>query len=98
MEDGVYMNVPAVRALSKRSQEMSETVTRVVSVLNSLSNLLRTTAFIGLVGGAVVAQFIDMIKPRFETAAENLAELSRDLDASVDAFERGDELGAARFH
>jgi hypothetical protein len=98
VEDGVYMNVPAVRAVAKRAQEVSETLARVVSVLNSLSNLLRTTAFIGLVGGAAVAQFIDLIKPHLERVSNDCAELSKDLDASVDAYERGDALGAARFH
>lgn len=96
--DGVYMDVPAVRDFSKKFQEISETLTRVVNVLNTLSNVLKTTAFIGLVGGAAVQMFIDLVKPYIEQVANKCAELSTDLTASVDAFERGDELGAARFH
>lgn len=96
--DGVYMDVPAVRDFAKRFQQISETLTRVVNMLNTLSNILKTTAFIGIVGGAAVAQFIDTIKPYIEQVSEKCSELSADLDVSVDAFERGDELGAARFH
>jgi hypothetical protein len=92
------MDVPAVREFSTKFQQINETLTQVVKVLNTLSTVLKTTAFIGLVGGAAVAHFIDTIKPYIEQVAEKCAEISKDLTASVDAFERGDELGAARFH
>jgi hypothetical protein len=59
---------------------------------------LKTTAFIGLVGGAAVAQFLEMIKPHIENLAEKCEEISGDLDKSVDAYERGDALGATRFY
>lgn len=92
------MDVPVVRDFAKKFQEISEALTRVVNVLNTLSNILKTTAFIGMVGGAAVQQFIDMIKPYIEQVAAKCAEVSKDVSVSVDAFERGDELGAARFH
>lgn len=96
--DGVYMDVPAVRGFSKSFQDISEVLTRVLQVLDMLTNILKTTAFIGMVGGAAVAQFIDSIKPYIEQVAEKCSELSSDLTTSVDAFERGDAQGAARFH
>ncbi|NNJ09790.1 WXG100 family type VII secretion target [Chloroflexales bacterium ZM16-3] len=96
--DGVYMDVPVVRDFSKKFSQISETLTQVVKVLTALSNVLKATAFIGAVGGAAVAYFIDTVKPYIENVAEKCGEISQDLTASVDAFERGDELGAARFH
>ena len=97
MKDGVYMDIPAVRDFSKKFYQINETLTQVLKVLNTLSTLLKTTAFIGVVGGAA-AQFIDTIKPYIEKVAEKCSEISQDITASVDAFERGDDLGAARFH
>jgi uncharacterized protein YukE len=96
--DQVFMEVPAVRNMSKNFQQISQTLKQVCNTLQVLSNILKTTAFIGMVGGAVVAQFIDMIKPHLDKMGQKCAELSKDLAASADAYERGDQQGATRFY
>lgn len=96
--DEVYMDVPAVRDMAKNFGTIGEVLNTVAKVLEALVLILKTTAFIGLVGGYAVAQFIDSIKPHIEQMAEKCEELSKDLGASVDAFERGDALGATRFY
>jgi hypothetical protein len=94
----VYMDVPAVRNMAQQFGNIGDTLRTVGRVLEGLANLLNATAFIGLVGGRVIAQFIDMLRPHIERMAEKCAELNTDLSASVDAFERGDQLGATRFY
>jgi hypothetical protein len=94
----VYMNVPAVRDISKNFGNIGEVLTNVVKVLDVLINTLKAVAFIGLVATAALAQFLEMIKPYIEQMAEKCAELSKDLGASVDAYERGDALGATKFY
>ena len=96
--DEVYMDVPAVRDFAKAFGTISDVLETVSKVLQALITTLKTTAFIGLVGGYAVAHFMELIKPHIDELAEKCAELNQDLDASVDAYERGDELGAARFH
>jgi len=94
----VYMDVPAVRQMAKNFQAISEVLSTVNKVLEAMLMILKTTAFIGLVGGAAVAGYIEMIKPYVENWVQQTAEIGRDLNASVDAYERGDELGATRFY
>ncbi len=96
--DEVYMDVPAVRNMAQQFGVIGDTLRTVAKVLDGLANLLNATAFIGLVGGRALAQFIDMIRPHIERIAEKCTELDSDLNASVDAYERGDQLGATRFH
>jgi hypothetical protein len=96
--DEVYMDVPAVRTIAKTFGTISEVLKTVVKVLEALITTLKTTAFVGLVGGYAIAQYLDSIKPHIEEMAEKCEELNTDLDASVDAFEKGDELGATRFY
>jgi hypothetical protein len=98
MADEVYINVPAVRDMARSFGTISEVLTTVNKVLEALSTTLKVTAFIGLVGGAAVAQFIDMIRPHIEQMAEKCQELNGDLNASLDAYERGDQQGATRFY
>lgn len=95
---GVYMDVPAVRGMAKSFGTIGEVLQAVNKAMQTLSNVLKATAFIGLVGGYAVAQYIDSIRPQIEDIAEKCEELDKDLAASADAYERGDELGSTRFH
>lgn len=96
--DEVYMDIPAVRSFSKTFNTISETLETVSKALEALANILKATAFIGLVGGMAVVHFIEMVQPPIEEMAEKCAEISQDLSAAVDAFERGDAIGATRFY
>lgn len=98
MANEVYMDVPAVRGMAKKFGEIGETLANVNKVLESLSNTLKAIAFIGFVGTAVAAQYIDTIRPYIKQISDKSIELGKDLNTSVDAFERGDQLGATRFY
>ncbi|RME69680.1 MAG: hypothetical protein D6784_18020 [Chloroflexi bacterium] len=98
MADEVYMDIPAVRNMAKQFGNIGETLDAVNKVLEGLLTILKTTAFIGLVGGYALIGFIEMIKPYIEQMAEKCRELMDDLNKSVDAYERGDALGATRFY
>jgi hypothetical protein len=95
---GVYMDVPAVRNMAKSFGTIGDVLQTVNKGMQTLSNILKATAFIGLVGGYAVSQYIDSMRPQIEDMAEKCEELDKDLAASADAYERGDELGSTRFH
>lgn len=95
---GVYMDTQAVRGMAKSFGSIGDVLQAVNKAMQTLSNVLKATAFVGLVGGYAVAQYIDSIRPQIEDIAEKCEELDKDLAASVDAYERGDELGSTRFH
>ena len=98
MADEVYMDIPAVRNMAKSFGNIGEVLDAVSKVLEGLLMILRTTAFIGLVGGFALIGFIEMVKPHIEQMAEKCQELMEDLNKSVDAYERGEALGATRFY
>ncbi|MFZ4664214.1 MAG: DUF6507 family protein [Caldilineaceae bacterium] len=95
---GVYMDIPAVKGISKSLGTISDVLKGVSKALEAISNALKATAFIGLVGGLAVVQFIEVIKPQIDEMVEKTAELSKDVAASVAAYERGDAQGATKFH
>ena len=95
---GVYMDTEAVRGMAKSFGSIGDVLQAVNKAMQTLSNVLKATAFVGLIGGYAVAQYIDSIRPQIEEMAEKCEELDKDLAASVDAYERGDELGSTRFH
>ena len=96
--DEVYMNIPAVENIAKTLGRVSDVLNAVNKVLEGLVLILKSTAFIGLVGGYAVAKFIESIKPYIKQMADKCEELDKDVSASVAAYERGDALGATRFY
>jgi Mg2+ and Co2+ transporter CorA len=98
MADEVYMDIPAVRDIAKTFGTIGDVLKTVSTVLQALITTLKATAFIGLVGGLAVAQYMESIKPHIDKMAEKCEELSKDVSASVDAYERGDAQGATKFH
>jgi len=98
MADQVYMDIPAVRTMAKNFGNIGEVLEAVNKVLEGLLAILRTTAFIGLVGGFALMAFIEIIKPYIKQMADKCQELMQHLNKSVDAYERGDALGATRFY
>lgn len=94
----VYMDIPAVREFAKTFDTISDVLNGVAKALEMISNVLKATAFFGGPGNMIAARFIDMIRPYIEQISEKCAELCKDVGASVDAYERGDAVGAARFH
>lgn len=95
--DEISMEVPAVQKLSTDFKKFSDLLNLINKALEVLANILKTTAFIGLVGGAAVLHFIETIKPQIKSMADLCAELSRDLSTTVKAFQEGDMQGANLF-
>jgi hypothetical protein len=98
MADEVYMDIPAVRQMAKTFGNIGEVLDAVNKVLEGLLMVLKATAFIGLVGGYALIHFIEMVKPHIKKMADKCKELMKDLGDSVNAYERGDALGATRFY
>jgi biopolymer transport protein ExbB/TolQ len=97
-QQGVYMDTDAVRGMAKSFGTIGDVLQGVNKAMEMLSNTLKATAFGGLVGGLAVAHYIVAIRPQIEDIAEKCEELDKDLAASANAYERGDELGSTRFH
>ncbi len=98
MADEVFMDIPAVREMSSSFDTIGDVLQGVAKALEILANILKATAFIGMVGGFAVLMIIEQVRPYIEEIAEKCLELAKDLTASIDAYERGDTLGATRFH
>ena len=98
MAELVYMDIPAVKNISQQFGIIGDVLKTVAKTLEALSNILKTTAFIGLVGGMALAHIIDMVKPYIQQMADKCQELKKDVMDSVLAYERGDAQGATRFY
>lgn len=94
----VYMNVPEIRGIAQTFNTLNDVLQGVLKALEAIVTLLKGAAFMGLVGASSIAYFVESLKPPIEEMAQKFEELNKDLNQSVDAYERGDEQGATRFY
>jgi hypothetical protein len=97
MAQEVYMNIPDVEAMAKSFAGFGEVLKGVSKGLEVAIQILRATAFIGLVGGAVVERFLSLIKPNVDKMAAKMVELDSDIRGAISNYRTGDTSGSARF-
>jgi excreted virulence factor EspC (type VII ESX diderm)/uncharacterized protein DUF6507 len=97
-ENEVFMNIPQVQGIAKTLSQITETLRSVSKALEMLINVLKSTAFIGMVGGLAEAHFLEIMKRQIDQMADKTEELSKDVSAAVEAYERGDQQGSTKFY
>lgn len=94
----VYMKTDVVRGMAKNFKQIGQFLKGVAKTLEVLNTTLKATAFVGLVGGYALINVINKIKPYIEQISEKCANMGKELESSVNAYENGDALGATRFY
>lgn len=97
-QNEVYMNIPEVEDIAKTFATVSDVLKGVATAIGVLINILYSTAFIGLVGGLAQAHFLEIMKRQLDQMADKAEEISQDVSAAVQAYERGDAAGATKFY
>jgi hypothetical protein len=92
------MDVPAVTDIAKTFSDVSDTLRAVEKALDAIANMLKAAAMMGLIGAAVMERFVDIWKRQIDEMADKTAEISKDVFVAIDAYQRGDQAGATRFH
>lgn len=88
-----HMEPAKVRAMGQGFNNFAAILKVVSSVLEVQMMILRTTAFIGLVGGLAVERYLSIIKPKIDELAKKCAELGEDAIQSAADWERANKIG-----
>lgn len=97
MTEEIYMDIPAVRGIANNFGQMEQVLRAASRAMEAAITTLKTTAFVGLVGGYAVASYLEQVQPVVDRYAARCDEMSNDLNASVTAYENGDARGSTRF-
>jgi hypothetical protein len=97
MADEVYMDIPQVQKMAESFGNFGEILEGVAKALEVAIMVLKTTAFVGLVGGFAVERYLSMVKPRVERMAKKMHELKGDLTGAINHYQNGDESGSRLF-
>ena len=97
MAEEVFMDIPVVQRMADSFGSFSDTLKSVNKTLEAGMNMLKATAFVGLVGGTALEKYVGVIKPNVEKLAEKMTELQGDINGAIKAFRDGDYTGSRRF-
>ena len=97
MAEEVFMDIPQVQKMAESFGNFGEILEGVSKALEVAILVLKTTAFVGLVGGFAVERYLSMVKPRVDKMAKKLHELQTDLKGAINHYQNGDEFRFTAF-
>jgi hypothetical protein len=93
----VSMDFDVVQTMADGFRTASETLEAVSTALQVAIGILKATAFLGLVGNAALAMYLEGIKPNVDKLAATCDELNLDLIGAIASLRDGDVSGSQRF-
>jgi hypothetical protein len=88
-----HMEPDRVRSMANTMEDVSAILRIVSTVLEAQIRILEMTAFIGNIGGAVIARYLDRIQPAIEKLSKDMAKLAEDANKSAADWERATQAG-----
>jgi hypothetical protein len=93
----VSMDYDVVQNMADRFGRANEALEGVSKALEVAIAILKTTSFLGLIGNAALAAYLEGIKPNVDQMALTCQEMSQDLVGAIASLRDGDLSGSQRF-
>jgi hypothetical protein len=97
MAEEVYMDIPVVQRMADSFGTCADVLKGVSKTMEAAMNVLKATAFVGLVGGIALERYLSVIKPNVDKLSDKLSELQQDVNGAIRAYRDGDTSGSQRF-
>lgn len=88
-----YIEPERVRAMAARFDVMATVLRGINGILEIQMMLLKTTCFIGLVGGGIAEQYINRTKPHIEELITQFTEIAGDLRVTAEQHDTASDQG-----
>lgn len=98
MADEIYMDIPVISGYADDFESINLELKTLKGAVQAAILALEASAFTGNFASKVQTDYLEGILSKIDTFATACEEMSGDLKASADAYEKGDELGATKFH
>ena len=93
----IYMDPDAVTDIAKGFGAVADVLDGVSKAMEAAIDLLRLTAFIGLVGGLALERWLSVMKPQVDYLSRYCRDVSTDVNTAVKNYVQQDFTNAGRF-
>lgn len=97
MADQVFMNIDAVEQIEKGFGTMGDTLQTVSKGLEIAANILKATAFFGMVGNLIWAHYAERIKAVVDKLRALCEEFRHGVHGAIISYRDGDNTGSQLF-
>lgn len=97
MADEVFMEIPAVEDVQKKFQTMADVTQQISNILRIASDILRATAFFGMVGNMILAWYTDQIRGIVDQLHQMSLTISDGVGGAIRSYRDGDSSGSQLF-
>ncbi len=97
MAEEVYMEVPAVEDVQKKFQGIADTTQTISNILRIAAEILRATAFFGMVGNMILAWYTDQIRRLVDQLHTMSLTISDGVGGAIRSYRDGDNSGSQLF-
>jgi len=97
MAEEVFMDIPAVEDVQKKFQGIADATQQISNILRIAAEILRATAFFGMVGNMVMAWYADQIRSIVDQLHQMALTISDGVGGAVKSYRDGDSSGSQLF-
>lgn len=97
MAEEVFMEIPAVEDIQKKFQGIAEVTQQISNILRIAAEILRATAFFGLVGNMILAWYTDQIRRLVDQLHSMSLTISDGVGGAIRSYRDGDNSGSQLF-
>ena len=97
MAEEVFMEIPAVEDVQKKFQGMADVCQQISNILRIAAEILRATAFWGLVGNMILAWYTDQIRNIVDQLHQMSLTIADGVGGAIKSYRDGDNSGSQLF-
>jgi hypothetical protein len=97
MAEEVFMNVPEVQDVQRKFQGIADVTQQISNILRIAADILRATAFFGMVGNMILAWYTDQIRNIVDQLHQMSITIADGVGGAVKSYAEGDNSGSQLF-
>jgi len=97
MAEEVFMEIPAVEDVQKKFQGMADVTQTISNILRIAADILRATAFFGMIGNMILAWYTDQIRNIVDQLHQMSLTIAEGVGGAIRSYRDGDNSGSQLF-
>jgi hypothetical protein len=97
MAEEVFMEIPAVEDVQKKFQGMADVTQQISNILRIAADILRATAFFGMIGNMILAWYTDQIRNIVDQLHQMSLTIAGGVGGAIRSYRDGDNSGSQLF-
>ncbi len=97
MAEEVFLEIPAVEDVQRKFQGMADVTQTISNILRIAADILRATAFFGMIGNMILAWYTDQVRNIVDQLHQMSLTIADGVGGAIRSYRDGDNSGSQLF-